>query len=352
MKNKSIEISDSSYIKKDINYVSSFELPYNENIFSIEFAALDYTTPSKNKYVYKLEGFNDDWTYTDANNRIASYTNLDPGEYIFKVKGSNCDGVWNEIGASVNITILPPWWATWWFRSVAVILFITGLILLYKIRVNHLRLAKVRQEEFSKKLIESQEEERKRIAGELHDSLGQNLIIISNEIQQLFRNNKSIYKDFESLVPEVKESIEEVREIARNLHPYQIDQLGLTKAIQSMIKKLDKTTEINFNSNIDFIDEVLSKNSWIHIYRIIQEVLTNIIKHSKATKAEIEIKKKQNNIKINISDNGIGFDVSDGATNHGFGLQNIKERVRLLSAKLEIESKNNEGVRISLVIPT
>jgi len=68
LKNKSIEISDSSYIKKDINYVSSFELPYNENIFSIEFAALDYTTPSKNKYVYKLEGFNDDWTYTDANN--------------------------------------------------------------------------------------------------------------------------------------------------------------------------------------------------------------------------------------------------------------------------------------------
>ena len=298
LKNKSIDINDSSYLKKDINYVGSIALPYQENIFSIEFAALDYTSPAKNQYAYKLEGFHDSWTYTDANHRIASYTNLDPGKYTFKVIGSNCDGVWNKAGTSINIIILPPWWATWWFRSIAIILFLSALILLYKLRVNNLKLEKIRQEEFSKKLIESQEGERKRIAGELHDSLGQNLMIIYNELQQFFQKNKSVPKDLENLAPEVKESIEEVREIARNLHPYQLDQLGLTKAIQSIIMKLSHTSKINFIPNIEFIDELLPSELWIHVYRIVQEALTNIIKHSEATEVRIELKRERQNNNI------------------------------------------------------
>ncbi|MEJ2618194.1 MAG: triple tyrosine motif-containing protein, partial [Ignavibacteriaceae bacterium] len=229
LKNKSLEISDSSYLEKNINDVGSIELPYHENIFSIEFAALDYTSPAKNQFAYKLEGFHDDWTYTDAEHRVASYTNLDPGEYTFRVIGSNCDGMWNKVGASLNILILPPWWATWWFRAVTIILFLSGLILLYKFRVNHLKLEKIRQEEFSKKLIESQEGERKRIAGELHDSLGQNLMIIYNDIQQYSQRKEIAPNELKSLFPEVKETIEEVREIARNLHPHQLEQLGLAK---------------------------------------------------------------------------------------------------------------------------
>ena len=334
-----------------ISYLKTLKLSHYENSITFEFAALDYTSPAKNQYAYKLEGFHDGWTYTDANHRLAFYTNLDPGKYTFKVIGSNCDGVWNKAGTSINIIILPPWWATWWFRAVAIIFFLSGLIFLYKLRVNHLKLEKIRHEEFSKKLIESQEGERKRIAGELHDSLGQNLMIIYNEIQQFFQKNKSVPKDLENLAPDVKETIEEVREIARNLHPYQIDQLGLTKAVKSIIKKLSNSTKINFDSNIEFIDNLLPSEQWIHIYRIVQEALTNIIKHSGATEVIIELKKEGENIFMLIKDNGVGIKSIFEKTKNGFGLENLKERARLLDAKLEISSSNLQGVKVEITIP-
>lgn len=351
LKNKSLEVSDSSYLKKNINYAGLIELPYYENIFSIEFAALDYTTPAKNQYAYKLEGFNNKWTYTDADHRVASYTNLDPGEYTFRVIGSNCDGIWNKVGASVNIIILPPWWATWWFRSIAVILLISGLIFLYKLRVNHLKLEKIRQEEFSKKLIESQEGERKRIAGELHDSLGQNLMIIYNDIQQYSQRKEINPNELTSLFPEVKETIKEVREIARNLHPHQLEQLGLTKAVKSIVKKLSISTKINFYPNIEFIDELLPSEQWIHVYRIVQEALTNVIKHSEATEVKIELKRNGSNIFMLIEDNGIGIKSLIEKTRNGFGLENLKERARLLNAKLEISSPLQKGVKVLIYIP-
>ena len=105
-------------------------------------------------------------------------------------------------------------------------------------RVKHLKTEKQNKNNFLKKLIQSQEVERKRIAGELHDGLGQNLMIIHNRIQYYFKGKKEIPKDLEPIIPEVKETIEEVREIARNLHPHQLEQLGLTKAIQSIVRKL------------------------------------------------------------------------------------------------------------------
>jgi signal transduction histidine kinase/DNA-binding response OmpR family regulator/ligand-binding sensor domain-containing protein len=93
-----------------------YEIKHNENVITLEFSALDFTAPEKNQYAYQLIGFDPDWVYS-ANGRNATYTNLDPGTYTFKVKGSNNDGVWNEEGTSVKITILPPPWKTWWAYS-------------------------------------------------------------------------------------------------------------------------------------------------------------------------------------------------------------------------------------------
>jgi signal transduction histidine kinase/ligand-binding sensor domain-containing protein/AraC-like DNA-binding protein/ActR/RegA family two-component response regulator len=104
-------------------------LRYNENDFSLEFAALSFTNATKNKYLYKLEGFNKDWVIADGRNRSATYTNLDPGNYIFHVKGSNSDAVWNENGLDVKITILPPFWKTPWAYTVYVLLLIITLYL-------------------------------------------------------------------------------------------------------------------------------------------------------------------------------------------------------------------------------
>jgi signal transduction histidine kinase/ligand-binding sensor domain-containing protein/DNA-binding response OmpR family regulator len=114
---------DTYYLPKHISNISEITLSYKESVFSFEFAALDYHSPQKNKYAYKMEGVDLDWVYTDASRRYVTYTQLDPGEYIFHVKASNNDGIWNEVGTSINILITPPWWRTTWAYSVYVLLF-------------------------------------------------------------------------------------------------------------------------------------------------------------------------------------------------------------------------------------
>ncbi|UUZ51801.1 hypothetical protein LP420_27050 [Massilia sp. B-10] len=97
----------------------------------IEFAALHYTDPGRNTYAYRLEGFDRDWVYTDATRRSATYTNLDPGNYTFMVKAANNQGVWNPSATKLDIEILPPWYATWWFRALLLVLGVALLTTAY-----------------------------------------------------------------------------------------------------------------------------------------------------------------------------------------------------------------------------
>ena len=126
--NSSVSVGEESLLQKVIAATQELTLSYENNVFSFEFAALDFTAPEKNQYAYMMEGFDKDWVFTDANNRIASYTNLDADTYTFRVKAANSDGVWNEVGRSVVITIIPPWWETIWFRAL-VILAVLGIIM-------------------------------------------------------------------------------------------------------------------------------------------------------------------------------------------------------------------------------
>lgn len=117
---------DTTILSKQINFEKHITLSYKQSSIELEFAALNYSNPQRNQYAYWLEGFDTDWNYI-GNNHTVKYTNLDPDEYVFRVKGSNNDGVWNEEGVSLYITIFPPWWKTWWFKSIFYI-FITGFI--------------------------------------------------------------------------------------------------------------------------------------------------------------------------------------------------------------------------------
>jgi hypothetical protein len=190
--NESVKLDTSIVFKKVIN------LSYDQNAFSFEFAALNYTNPGKNQYAYKIEGFHDDWVYT-GNEHKASFTNLDPGEYIFRVKGSNNHGIWNEAGASLKIIILPPWWATKWAYLVYASLFVAILFfgLQFEIRRRQHKIeAQIQKEKELRKLKEAEhraivaelqskateaekekekEQMRSRIASDLHDEIGSNL---------------------------------------------------------------------------------------------------------------------------------------------------------------------------------
>jgi len=124
IKKDSITKAGEIYLHKNINVTDTIVISYLDNIFSFEFAALDYFHSPNNQYAYRMKGFNDEWIYTNATNRSATYTNLDPGSYVFEVKGSNNDDLWNDTGKSIIVIITPPWWKTNW----AYFLYISGFL--------------------------------------------------------------------------------------------------------------------------------------------------------------------------------------------------------------------------------
>ncbi len=121
--------NESVPLPEDITSAQSIQIDHNDNMFTLEFAALDYTAPSKNRYMYKLQGFDPDWTQVTSKNQ-ATYTNLDPGSYLFMVKGSNNDDVWSEAPTTLRLSIRPPFYQTWWFYFLSALL-IVGLIYTY-----------------------------------------------------------------------------------------------------------------------------------------------------------------------------------------------------------------------------
>ena len=125
-----------------INETSKLVLTHSENFFTFEFIGLDYTTPEKNKYAYKMEGFDKDWVQCGTK-REANYTNLDAGEYNFRIKASNNDGVWNEKGTSMKVIILPPWWATWCFKLMMGFIAILVLTSIYYLRIRQFENQKI-----------------------------------------------------------------------------------------------------------------------------------------------------------------------------------------------------------------
>lgn len=125
--NKPVAIGENSVLQQAIAETDALVLSYRDRVISLQIAALAYLSPQKNRYRYKLEGFDGAWTEVSSDRRLVTYTNLDPGDYVFRVTGSNADGVWNEEGASLAISITPPWWETRWFRLAALLLAL-GLI--------------------------------------------------------------------------------------------------------------------------------------------------------------------------------------------------------------------------------
>jgi signal transduction histidine kinase/CheY-like chemotaxis protein/ligand-binding sensor domain-containing protein len=176
--NRTSSINDEdSPLTEAITVTKEIDLNYHQSVFTIHFAALDYTVPSLNTYAYMLEGFDKDWRYVD-DELDATYTNLNPGEYTFKVKAANNDGIWNETPTTLTIRIHPPFWMTWWFRSLA-IAFILGLAYaLYRYRINYLD----KQKDELQRLVDERTKEIK-FQSEILHSLNYDLQEQSKELQ-------------------------------------------------------------------------------------------------------------------------------------------------------------------------
>ncbi|HSK70518.1 MAG TPA: two-component regulator propeller domain-containing protein, partial [Pyrinomonadaceae bacterium] len=326
-------------------------LPENESL-EIKYTALSFNKPEQIKFKYRLEGLGENWV--DAGTRRRAYfTHLPPGEYSFRVSAANTDGVWNETGANLKISVIPPFYRAIWFWVGCAILLTALIAFGFNLRFKNLKKRHAAQEEFSRLLLESQESQHQRIAAELHDSLGQDLLIIKNWVLIGLQNGADSSRQLAEISETASAAIDEVREIAYNLRPYHLDELGLKKACESMLGRIAKSSTISFVWEIDSIDGFFPREREINFYRIVQECLNNIVKHSQATEAGVKIRRNENeSLMLLIWDNGKGFDTSSMASKRasrsGFGLAGISERARILSGKIEINSNLGEGTTVKL----
>jgi len=199
------------------------------------------------------------------------------------------------------------------------------------------------QKNFTSQLLNYQEQEKKRVSENLHDGLGQNLMLIKNKV---FLNND---KSTQDLVDNV---INEVHHISQALHPFQLEKLGLTQAIKSVIDTANDHSDIFISSEVNDIDTLFSESQELNIYRIIQESINNVIKHAKAEACRVEVLKNETSIFIQIKDNGVGFDFSEEYAKIGsLGLKTLKERIRFLQGSFSFSSEKNEGTDLQITIP-
>ncbi len=329
-------------------------VPPRQARVEFHFTGLSFLAPEKVRFRYRLENFDDAWIDNGAQ-RVAYYTRLPPGRYRFRVTACNNDGLWNEKGAALDMVVLPPWWMTWWAQGIAV-LGTAGLAFwVIEARLRRLKREHAMQSAFSRRLIQTQEEERKRIAAELHDSLGQDLLVIKNRALLGLRDTTTSSQAAEQLneISRVaSESVAEVRQISHDLRPYQLDRLGLTKALQAMIASVSTASGIRCVALLEPLDSWVPGPLQIHCYRIVQELLNNVIKHSHASEARVSATVADGRICIVFDDDGCGFDSTAAREQpSGAGLTDISERVYMLGGTVRCDSERARGTRWTIEIP-
>ena len=329
-------------------------LPHQSRV-EFRFTGLSFTAPAKVRFRYRMEGFDADWVDCGTA-RSASYARLPAGRYRFRVTACNNDGVWNEAGAALGVMVLAPWYRTWWAYSVGGFL-AAGLVVCFcEARLPRLRRARALQADFSRRLIDSQEADHKRMAKELHDGLGQNLILIKNRAElglQRLNSPVLLAEQLREVSDAAAAALDEVRATARTLHPYELDRLGLTQAIEAMAQRVGETSPTKFLTDLDNVDGLFPPDTQINLYRILQEGVNNVLKHARAAEVILEIKRDADGVRATLLDDGCGFDPAALSANRpsGLGLQGMTERAGFIGGKLRLQSAPGRGTRLEVTIP-
>ncbi len=339
-------------IEDDIPLTNAVELSHDQSFIEIKYTAINFNKPEETRFRYKLEGLNDNWIDV-GNRRQALYSKIPPGQYTFNVIASNSDGVWNEKGATLGIIVKPPFWQTNWFYGIVGLLFLTSGPAVYYYRVKQLKKENEKQKKFSEQLIDFQEVERRRIASELHDGLGQQILVIKNRAELARKqasNSNVLNEQLDEIIKSAVSSISDVRNISHALRPIHLEKFGLTDAITDLCDQLKQVSSIEWSYHIEDIDDVFPKEKEISFYRVVQEAIHNILKHSSADEASVMIRLDKKAINVLIWDNGKGFSTKQDNYNEGLGFLGMKERMKTLGGTMEIESKLGEGASIRIRI--
>ncbi|MEO6671562.1 MAG: two-component regulator propeller domain-containing protein [Ferruginibacter sp.] len=327
-------------LAKPAYLTNNIELKYEQNMISFEFASTDFSAVHNNRYQYQLEGFDNHWIEAGINN-TATFTNLDPGSYTLRVKGSNSNGIWNETPTTLSITILPPWYLTWWFRTSVLIVLGSIVYAIHRYRM--------------RKIIQMQKV-RNDIAGDLHDEIGSNLSAIA-VFSELAINPKKTKPEVDGLLKKIsgytQTSQDSMSDIVWMIDTKNDRLIALKLRMQLFANELLEARDISVRFFSDPLLDDLKLNMLQRkaVYLIFKEAIHNIIKYADATAVAIEINRKNNFIVLTISDNGKGFSLSEQENKNvkgGNGLKNMKLRAGLINAQLLIEPTINVGTTISL----
>lgn len=328
--------------------------PEQRNL-EIGFTGLSWSRAPAIKFRFRLAPIDRDWVDAGSQ-RTAYYSYLPPGSYTFSVIADNGEGVWGDTAATLAIVVEPRIYQTWWFMGATAIALIVTVGGAVRYRIARIRRAQAAQQAFSRQLIELQERERQRIAAELHDSLGQSLLVVKNRalLGALSQPGEPALSHFQEIGAAAAQTLDEVRAISYDLRPHHLDQLGLTTTIEVMLDKVEKSASIVMTRALDDIDGLFPPSDEITIYRIIQESLNNVLKHSGATEAQVTVRSFEQVVEIVVRDNGHGFERGHArdrvAGPGGFGLKGIAERVQMLGATHTIESAPGKGTTVRVRI--
>jgi signal transduction histidine kinase/ligand-binding sensor domain-containing protein len=344
-------IEDAWIENSHVPFDTVLQLQAGESKLELAYTAINFSAPSKIRFKYFLEGA--DKELSDAGTeRQVRYTNLNPGRYSFHVIASNNAGVWNTRGAAISIIVLPPYYKTWWFRSLIVLLAVTMVASAIYWRIRKINHERVRQREVTTLLIQNQERERQRMAQEMHDVLGQELLIIKNRALMGLKTVKAGTKEhshLEQISQSSTSMLKRVREIAHDLRPPELDRLGLSETLRAIIAHVSDASSFSLAGTIDAVDGLIDKEDEINIVRIVQEALNNIVKYADAKNVFVDVMREGPFVLLRVKDDGKGFRMEQ--ITPGMGFAGISERVRILHGSITIQSEPGKGTTIISYIP-
>ena len=350
-------------VEQSVDGQQNVTLRWPHNYFEFEFAALSYANPEKNQYAYRLENFDQDWIANGANN-FGRYTNLPGGTYTLRIQGSNNDGVWNEAGTSIKVTVVPPTWQTWWFRGVAVVFVGAVALGIYRLRVRDIegynrdlkKQVDERTREIETLFEQTKElaivEERNRLARDLHDSAKQKAFAALAQLgavrSMLTRDPNTAKSHLDVVEDLVYEVIQELTFLIQEMYPIALKEKGLLAVLFEYLYEWENRNNIHVHLNANQ-EQRLPLETEQALYRITQESLANVARHSHASLVNVDLSYNGETVEMLIGDNGCGFHVDQKPA--GVGLRTMQERASMIGGRLEIDSAPGNGTRIRVCAP-
>jgi ligand-binding sensor domain-containing protein len=329
-----IDVSESSAGNEESGQsVAHLNVPAGNQRLEFRFTGLSLVAPRKVRFEYRLEGLEKEWL--DAGSRRSvNYSYLRPGDYRFWVRACNNDGVWNEAGAALVLTILPYFWQTWWFRGLGVLVVLLAFVGIYELRLASTRkLARLRL----------------RIARDLHDEVGSNLGSIALLSEVMTKPAGGAVEEITEVRRIALQTINSLRDIVWFLDPASDSMEELLVRMRETAKTMLHGIVFEFTSTGNAAGIVPSLELRRNVLPIFKEMLHNIVKHAKATRVEISVIVSSGRFELHASDNGIGFDSC--AVTAGNGLKNLRRRAAELGGIMNIESRVGQGTAINLSAP-